>query len=394
RQIPGPTPSYFFGHVRTLWNAKSPSRQLVEWSKQFGKIYGIFEGTRPFYIVSDVDFLQEVFIKQFSHFSIRKTTVFTKALNKGKHIHLFNALGTRWKRQRNVINPTFSAIKLKQMSPLINACINELMKKLPYYSEKHEDFNIYALYKRMTMDVICRCAFGVDTDMQNNPDNIYLKKVAQVFTIDIRKLSVFKLGTLVPPLGATLGILFLFHNSVKQKLNQLFPSTTKNLEQSPVSWIMERVDEVVEMRSDVAKQRVDLLQLMLEAASREHIKDKNGDIDDQYIAKKLTYDEVIVNGFLFMVAGYETTSTALAYCTYVLANHPEEQLKLQHEIDECLSQNEDGKDPDYDAINQMPYMDMVIKEVLRMHPIAISAVVNRECIQETDVCGIKITKGK
>ncbi|CAF1396471.1 unnamed protein product [Didymodactylos carnosus] len=279
------------------------------------------------------------------------------------------------------------------MSPLINDCINELMKKLPDYSEKHEDFNIYTLYKRMTMDVICRCAFGVDTDMQNNPDNIYLKKVARVFTIDIRKMLAFKLGTLVPSLGVTLGTLFIFLNTVKQKLNQLFPSTTKKFEQFPASWIMERVDEVIGMRSDVAKQRVDLLQLMLEAASREHIKDKNDDVNDQYIAKKLTYDEVIANVFLFMVAGYETTSTALAYCTYVLANHPEEQLKLQHEIDEYLSQNEDGKDPDYDVINRMPYMDMVIKEVLRMHPIAISAVVNRECIEETDVCGIKITKG-
>ncbi|CAF1333431.1 unnamed protein product [Didymodactylos carnosus] len=393
RQIPGPTPSYFFGNVKTLWNAESPSRQLVEWSKQFGKIYGIFEGTRPHYIVSDVDFLQEVFIKQFSHFPIRKTTIFSKALNKGKRIHLFSALGTRWKRQRNVINPTFSAVKLKQMSPLINNCINELMKKLPDYSEKHEDFNIYVLYKRLTMDVICRCAFGVDTDMQNNPDNIYLKKVGQAFSVNFQNMPLFKLGTLVPPVGVIVGDLFIFQNKVRQKLNQLFPSTIKKFEPIPGTWIMARVGEVIEMRSDVAKQRVDLLQLMLEAASREQIKDKKDDVDEQYIAKKLTYDEVIANVFLFMIAGYETTSTALAYCTYVLANHPEEQLKLQEEIDEYLLQNEDEEDPDYDVINRMPYMDMVIKEVLRMHPIAISGIMNRECTQETDICGIKITKG-
>ncbi|CAF1574517.1 unnamed protein product [Didymodactylos carnosus] len=157
---------------------------------------------------------------------------------------------------------------------------------------------------------------------------------------------------------------------------------------------MERVDEVIEMRSDAAKQRADLLQLMLEAASREHIKDKNDDVDEQYIAKKLTYDEVVANVFLFMVAGYETTSTALAYCTYVLANYPEEQHKLQEEIDEYFSQNENETDPDYDVVNRMPYMDMAIKEVLRMHPIALSPVINRECTQETEVCGIKITKGK
>jgi len=36
-------------------------------------------------------------------------------------------------------------------------------------------------------------------------------------------------------------------------------------------------------------------------------------------SKVLHADEVIANVVLFMVAGYETTSTALAYSTYVLA---------------------------------------------------------------------------
>ena len=34
-----------------------------------------------------------------------------------------------------------------------------------------------------------------------------------------------------------------------------------------------------------------------------------------------------------MLAGYETTSTALTYCVYVLTRYPEEQHKLFEEID-------------------------------------------------------------
>ena len=36
----------------------------------------------------------------------------------------------------------------------------------------------------------------------------------------------------------------------------------------------------------------------------------------------------------FLVAGYDTTSNALTYCSYILAKHPEELAKLQDEIDE------------------------------------------------------------
>ena len=34
----------------------------------------------------------------------------------------------------------------------------------------------------------------------------------------------------------------------------------------------------------------------------------------------------------FMIAGYETTSTTLTYCSYILAKHPDEQQKLFDEI--------------------------------------------------------------
>jgi cytochrome P450 len=151
RNIPGPPFEFIFGHYRTLWNTPHYSDQIKEWARQYGPIYGLFEGSRPMYIVSDVDFLQEVFIKQFSSFNSRRGNILTH-LRSNNSANLFNAHANQWRRQRHV-NPTFTTIKLKTMAPLMNKCIKSLMVKV---SEMNgNQFNIYEMYKRLTMDVIC-----------------------------------------------------------------------------------------------------------------------------------------------------------------------------------------------------------------------------------------------
>ena len=151
RNIPTPPFDFFFGHIRRLWSVASHHRQLESWTKQCGKIYGLYEGSIPMFVVSDVDFLQEVFIKQFSVFCARKATLFDSITS-----DLFFSYGSRWRRQRHLINPTFTAAKLKGMSPLINGCICDFMKKLSEHVENRNEFDIYLYYKRMTMDVICK----------------------------------------------------------------------------------------------------------------------------------------------------------------------------------------------------------------------------------------------
>lgn len=71
-----------------------------------------------------------------------------------------------------------------------------------------------------------------------------------------------------------------------------------------------------------------------------------------------------------VVAGYETSSTALAYITYILATHPDEQIKLQAHIDEYFPpETSEETLRSYDMISQMNYLDMFLRECLRMHPV-------------------------
>lgn len=104
--------------------------------------------------------------------------------------------------------------------------------------------------------------------------------------------------------------------------------------------------------------------------------------------KLLSHDELSANIYLFLIAGYETSSTALAYSAYVLAKEPRIQVKLQEAIDNDLKD-----DSDYEQILNITYLNWFIDEVLRMYPIAPLAM-TRECNQTTNVRGHLIEKGK
>ncbi|WAR24170.1 CP341-like protein [Mya arenaria] len=103
--------------------------------------------------------------------------------------------------------------------------------------------------------------------------------------------------------------------------------------------------------------RVDLLQLMLNAELQD-------DENESKITKRLSAEELTGQMFIVIVAGYETTASLLQYVAYVLATNPDVQDKLIAEIDKCIS--EDVSELKYDVIQDMPYLDQVINETLRI----------------------------
>jgi cytochrome P450 len=75
----------------------------------------MYQGVIPTLVVSDPEFLQEVFVKQFSSCHGRRPNPIAS-----RSRNVFSGWGAEWRRHRHIINPTFSATKLQMMSPLIN----------------------------------------------------------------------------------------------------------------------------------------------------------------------------------------------------------------------------------------------------------------------------------
>lgn len=55
--------------------------------------------------------------------------------------------------------------------------------------------------------------------------------------------------------------------------------------------------------------------------------------------KVMTEDEVVGQAFVFLLAGYETSSNTLAFTCYLLAIHPECQHKVHEEVDEFFTRH-------------------------------------------------------
>lgn len=55
--------------------------------------------------------------------------------------------------------------------------------------------------------------------------------------------------------------------------------------------------------------------------------------------KMITEDEIVGQAFVFLLGGYETSSNALAFTSYLLAIHPECQHKVQEEVDDFFTRH-------------------------------------------------------
>ena len=120
-----------------------------------------------------------------------------------------------------------------------------------------------------------RCAFGIDTDLQNNPDNIYFKKIEEAFGDgNISNIALFKFAQLVPEIGTVLGQIFSTSSTALTFINtQLLPmiSSTEQLHETPFVWLFNRLHTIVEQRQQVPSSRADLLELMLRVITKEPI---------------------------------------------------------------------------------------------------------------------------
>ncbi|XP_066264682.1 cytochrome P450 3A11-like [Branchiostoma lanceolatum] len=371
--VPGPRPwpviGDFFGQMkRGIWNPDHHVKML----REYGEVYGLFSGSMPVLFVSDPEMLREILVKQFHNFSRRNNEGMTlNTTPSGRY--LLNLDGDDWKNVRTTLTPAFSSGKLKQMVEQLNRCANILAETVGGFEKADKPFKARELTGGFTMDAIASTAFGTEIDSQRNPEDPFVVHGKQGFKFDFKDPMIW---------------LFIFFPKIMKPIlealdRDFFPWKSYKFFESVF-------DQLMEMRQHGGIERVDFMQLMANAHKEKDEEEEDmGEVKVHGQRKALTKADVVSNGILFFLAGYDTTSLTMAYTMYNLALNQEVQETVIREVDDVM----EGKDDvDHEAVGQLTYLEMCIMETLRLYPPGAN-VITRSCVEDTVVKGLNIPKG-
>ncbi|KAG5667306.1 hypothetical protein PVAND_015292 [Polypedilum vanderplanki] len=330
--IPFVPPTFPYGSSSTVSRTEHIGdvlRQQYEKFKNQGPAFGTFIFAKPLLVPTDPELVKEIFVRNFESFHdhgfIYNEKVDPLSAN------LFFKNGQEWKDLRNKLSPTFTSGRMKMMFPLVLNASNRLIDYLVPYAEKSKPFEVKEVYSSFTTEVISDVAFGITTKCLGNPNNDFRKMARAVFE---------------PNIWESMRVFFVFSfEKLAMFLNMSF--NPKHV----TEFFMGTVRDTLNYREKNKVERNDFFQLLMNI--------KNS-------PEGMSFNEVAANSFVFMVAGFETSSSVLTFTSYELALNQDIQDKLRNEINEVLA-NHNGEIT-YDAIMEMKYLDMVFNESLRKYP--------------------------
>ncbi|CAM4949874.1 unnamed protein product [Rotaria socialis] len=319
--------------------------------RQYGKVVGIYEGTAPALLVTDLDLVRNVLIKD-SHVFINRRGM--EGIGGPLEHSLIALKDEEWKNARSIVSPTFSSAKLKAMYTLMGEVGDTYRDRLLEYADKQELFNINELNGQHALDSISSCLFGIETNSLKNENATLIKHLKKFFTVDFKNIFLY-IFLISPRLARYLG----------KKGYSIFPSDTINYVSNIVNHVISQRRQHLERRNDFIQMMIDHEEAVkVEEAMTEQTKTKDPQQQWGTLKKTLNDKEIFAQGLVFLAAGFETTSVLLSFFFYVMAIEPIVQEKVYEEIQQELGDDEIS----YEKVNQLQYLDMVINETLRMYP--------------------------
>lgn len=334
--IPQVRPRFPFGTLTDPPGLRHECEQLQEHYTRY-KAIGPFVGLYYFLLraalITDLELLKRIMIADFKDFNARP--FYHNERDDPMSAHLFALGGSKWKRLRSKLTSTFTSGKMKYMFPTVVEIGDRLAKRLAEVIEVNGELEMKDYWARYTTDVIGVCAFGLACDTLNGV-NVEFREAGRIMFEEPRRSIVMQtLANNMVTVGNWLHI-----KQIPNMTAKFFANVVRKT--------------IAYRESDSASRflRKDFMNLLLDLK------------DDPTVS--LTDNEIAAQAFVFFIAGFETSSTLLSFCSYELAKHPDIQQRARDEIASVL-QKHNGQFT-YAAMLDMVYLDQVLNEALRKYP--------------------------
>ena len=247
--------------------------------------------------------------------------------------------GEEARTRRRVLMPLFTRRSLVAEVPTITAAVDSLCERWDEFARTGEELDVYSEMNRLAFDVVGRILVGAEL----GEDMARLEaSIAQASDWVARRTR-----ALVP-----------VPTAVPTRSNVAYRRSYREL----ARW----ADSLVAARSD--ENAAGVVGRLVAA----------GGMDERQLR-----DEVAA----FLMAGHQTTASALSWTWHLLARHPEHQERFAQAATIAL----DGEEPDIGQLDVVPYLAQVLDEAMRLYPPGWAFT--RSPRDDDEVCGVRIPAG-
>ncbi|MEM9215813.1 MAG: cytochrome P450 [Cyanobacteria bacterium P01_F01_bin.150] len=327
--IDGPKAKGIKRTLRLLKLILRPLDYFEDNARQYGSIFKIGgENSPPMIYVGQPDAIREVFSLGAAKADSGRYNR-TLTLMVGDH-SLLLLDGKPHQRQRKLLMPPFHGDRLRSYAQLI--C--DITRQTSNHWRLGRSFVARPPLQGLTLNLIMQVVFGTQTG----------PRLTQLQT---------NMGTMLDFFAYPINASFLFFSGLRKDWGPWSPwgrfiDLREQVRSLIHTEIRDRRRQLAQASSDTPS-RNDLLSMLLQA------KDENGDgMSDAEL-----HDQLVT----LLLAGHETTASAMVWMLYWICYLPEVEQKIRDELAEL------GPNPEPMAIAQLPYLDAVCKETLRIYPI-------------------------
>ncbi|EOF7349448.1 TPA: cytochrome P450 [Campylobacter jejuni] len=301
------------------------------------------------YVINDTKEVKRMMVDEVREFP--KSAFLHELLSPLLGESIFTTNGEAWKKQRELLRPSFEMTRINKVFNLMSEAVADMMDRFSKYPN-HAVIEVDEAMTFITADVIFR------TIMSSKLDEEKGKKILNAF-VTFQEQSV--------------------HTAMRRMFR--FPKW--------LSYILgdrkraKAGDVIRQVLSDIIKPRYD----MADNAEFEDILGSLLLVVDADTNKRFSFEEILDQVAMLFLAGHETTASSLTWTLYLLSLYPKEQEKAYEEITQVLQ----GGAIEISHLRQFKYLTNIFKESLRLYPPV--GFFAREAKKDTQVRDKLIKKG-